>query len=186
MAGAVESLTREFAGVFSRETVGDVLADSLARLGPAKITTYQPVLAYRFARQRLADSAATSAARPRSEPSCCSSAPRTPDGPRLAAALLEHAAEGRVVVRSAGTEPADQVHGEVVDALAEVGVDSAGAFPKPIAPEALEAADVVVTMGCGDACPVLPGRRYLDWDLPDPARPVPRRSVTSATTSPGG
>ena len=88
---------------------------------------------------------------------------------QLAAALLDHAAEGRVVVRSAGTDPASQVHDEVVDALAEVGVDTAGAFPKPLAPEALEAADVVVTMGCGDACPVLPGRRYLDWDLPDPA-----------------
>ena len=169
MAGAVESLTREFAGTFSRETVGDVLADSLARLGPAKIKTYQPVLAYRFARQRLADSAATSAARPRSEPVvlfiCTQNAGRS----QLAAALLEHAAEGRVLVRSAGTEPADQVHSEVVDALAEVGVDSAEAFPKPLASEALEAADVVVTMGCGDACPVLPGRRYLDWDLPDPA-----------------
>ena len=169
MAGAVESLTREYAGVFSRETVGDVLADSLSRLGPARIRTYQPVLAYRFARQRLADSAASSAARPRSEPVvlfiCTQNAGRS----QLAAALLEHAAEGRVVVRSAGTDPADQVHAEVVDALAEVGVDSAGAFPKPIAPEALEAADVVVTMGCGDACPVLPGRRYLDWDLPDPA-----------------
>jgi protein-tyrosine-phosphatase len=186
MAGAVESLTREFAGVFGRETVGDVLGDSLARLGPAGITTYQPLLAYRFARQRLADSAATSAARPRSEPVvlfiCTQNAGRS----QLAAALLEHAAEGRVVVRSAGTEPADQVHGEVVDALAEVGVDSAGAFPKPIAPEALEAADVVVTMGCGDACPVLPGRRYLDWDLPDPAEPAPRGPRASATTSASG
>lgn len=175
MAGAVEALTREFAGVFGRETVSDLLADCLARLGPARIKTYQPVLAYRFARQRLADIAASSAARPRSEPVvlfiCTQNAGRS----QLAAALLEHAAEGCVVVRSAGTEPADQVHGEVVDALAEVGVDSAGAFPKPIAPEALEAADVVVTMGCGDACPVLPGRRYLDWDLPDPAEASPEQ-----------
>lgn len=173
MAGAVESLSLEFAGVFSRETVSDVLADSLARLGPASIRTYRPVLAYRFARQRLADSAASSAARPRTEPVvlfiCTQNAGRS----QMAAALLEHAAEGRVVVRSAGTEPADHVHGEVVNALAEVGVDSAGAFPKPIAPEALEAADVVVTMGCGDACPVLPGRRYLDWDLSDPADASP-------------
>lgn len=170
MAEAVESLTREFAGVFSRETVSDVVADSLARLGSATIRTYQPVLAYRFARQRLADSAASSAARPRTEPVvlfvCTQNAGRS----QMAAALLEHAAEGRVVVRSAGTAPAEHVHDEVVDALAEVGVDSAGAFPKPLAPEALEAADVVVTMGCGDACPVLPGRRHLDWDLPDPAK----------------
>jgi protein-tyrosine-phosphatase len=88
---------------------------------------------------------------------------------QLAAALLEHAAGGRVVVRSAGSEPAEQLDEQVVDVLAEAGVDTAGAFPKPLAPEALEAADVVVTMGCGDACPVLPGRRYFDWDLPDPS-----------------
>lgn len=169
MAGAVESLAREFAGVFGRETVSEVLADSLARLGPAGTRTSRPVLAYRFARERLADSAANSAARPRTQPVVLFVCTRNAGRSQLAAALLEHAAEGRVVVRSAGTEPADQVHADVVDALAEVGVDSAGAFPKPIAPEALEAADVVVTMGCGDACPVLPGRRYVDWDLPDPA-----------------
>ena len=168
LAGAVASLCREFSGVFSRETVERVLLDSLERLGPARIRTYQPVLAYRFARQRLADTAANAGQARRDEPVvlfvCTQNAGRS----QLAAALLEHAAEGRVIVRSAGSEPAERLHDNVVDVLAEAGVDTAGAFPKPIAPEALQAADVVVTMGCGDACPVLPGRRYLDWDLPDP------------------
>lgn len=168
LSGAVESLCREFSGVFSRQSVEHVLLDSLERLGPARIKTYQPVLAYRFARQRLADTAANAGDVCRGEPVvlfvCTQNAGRS----QLAAALLEHAAGGRVIVRSAGSEPAERLHDNVVDVLAEAGVDTAGAFPKPISPEALEAADVVVTMGCGDACPVLPGRRYLDWDLPDP------------------
>lgn len=154
--------------MFARETVAEVLLDSLDRLGTTRIKTYRPVLAYRFARQRLADSAVAAGTLERAQPVvlfvCTQNAGRS----QLAAALLEHAAEGRVVVRSAGSEPAEQLHEGVVDALAEAGVDTAGAFPKPLSPEALEAADVVVTMGCGDACPVLPGRRYLDWDLPDP------------------
>lgn len=175
LTGAVEALAAQFHGVFSPETVTEVLFDSLDRLGPARVRRYQPVLAYRFARQRLADAAVTSGLRPRGAPVvlfvCTQNAGRS----QLAAALLEHAAGDRVVVRSAGSEPADAVHPEVVDVLAEAGVDTAGAFPKPLAPEALEAADVVVTMGCGDACPVLPGRRYLDWDLPDPALATPEQ-----------
>ena len=169
LAGAVEALCREYTGVFGRETVEQVLFDSLKRLGPARIKTYQPVLAYRFARQRLADTAATGGQVHREQPVvlfvCTQNAGRS----QLAAALLEHAAQGRVLVRSAGSTPAEDLHDSVVDVLAEAGIDTAGAFPKPLTPEALEAADVVVTMGCGDSCPVLPGRRYLDWDLPDPA-----------------
>lgn len=175
MAGAIESLSHEYAGVFCRETVTEVLLDSLDRLGPAKIKSYRPVLAYRFARQRLADTAAVAGTLERPQPVvlfvCTQNAGRS----QLAAGLMEHAAQGRIVVRSAGSEPAESLHEGVVDALAEAGVDTAGAFPKPLAPEALEAADVVVTMGCGEACPVLPGRRYLDWDLPDPVDATPEQ-----------
>lgn len=88
---------------------------------------------------------------------------------QMAAALLERYGRGRVRVRSAGSEPADRIHPEVREAMAEVGIDLSRESPKPLTGEAVEAADVVVTMGCGDACPVLPGKRYLDWDLPDPA-----------------
>ena len=88
---------------------------------------------------------------------------------QMAAALLDHHAAGRVRVRSAGSAPASEVNPAVVSALAEVGLDVAKEFPKPLTDEAARAADVIVTMGCGDACPVFPGKRYLDWELPDPA-----------------
>lgn len=88
---------------------------------------------------------------------------------QMAAALLDRHAAGRVRVRSAGSAPAAEIHPRVRDVLAEVGLDVSRAFPKPVTDDAVAAADVVVTMGCGDACPVYPGKRYLDWDLPDPA-----------------
>ena len=88
---------------------------------------------------------------------------------QMAAALLDRAAAGRVVVRSAGSEPADAVNHAVVEALGEIGIDVSREFPKPLNGEAVRAADVVVTMGCGDACPVHPGKRYEDWELEDPS-----------------
>jgi protein-tyrosine-phosphatase len=88
---------------------------------------------------------------------------------QMAAALLDHHAQGRVTVRSAGSAPADEINPAVVAVMDEVGVDLTKEFPKPLTTEAVEAADVVVTMGCGDACPFYPGKRYLDWELPDPA-----------------
>ena len=87
----------------------------------------------------------------------------------MAAGLLATHARDRVDVRSAGSAPADTVNPAVVEAMAEVGVDLSQEFPKPLTTGAVEAADVVITMGCGDACPVFPGKRYLDWELPDPA-----------------
>jgi protein-tyrosine-phosphatase len=88
---------------------------------------------------------------------------------QLAAALLDHYADGRVHVRSAGSTPADVINPAVVQSMAEVGIDISKEFPKPLTDEVVRDADAVVTMGCGDACPVYPGKRYLDWDLPDPA-----------------
>ncbi|GAB3284098.1 arsenate reductase ArsC [Parasphingorhabdus pacifica] len=88
---------------------------------------------------------------------------------QMAAALLHHHAEGRVTVRSAGSSPADAVNPAVVIVMSELGLDLSREFPKPLSNEAVEAADVVITMGCGDACPVFPGKRYLDWELDDPA-----------------
>ena len=87
---------------------------------------------------------------------------------QLAAGILRQLAGDRVVVRTAGSAPADDVRATIVTALDEIGVPLGGEFPKPLTDEAVRAADVVVTMGCGDACPIYPGRRYLDWDLEDP------------------
>jgi arsenate reductase len=92
---------------------------------------------------------------------------------QMAAALLDHLSGGRIHVRSAGSTPANEINPAVVEAMGEIGLDLSREFPKPLTTEAVEAADVVVTMGCGDACPVYPGKRYLDWELPDPSgRPV--------------
>jgi arsenate reductase (thioredoxin) len=88
---------------------------------------------------------------------------------QMAAALLDHQAAGRVRVASAGSQPASQLNPAVVQAMAEIGLDISREFPKPLTSDKVQAADIVITMGCGDACPVYPGQRYLDWDLPDPA-----------------
>ena len=88
---------------------------------------------------------------------------------QMAAALLAREAAGRVRVTSAGSQPADQLNPAVVAAMAEIGLDISHEFPKPLTNDKVRAADVVITMGCGDACPIYPGKRYEDWDLPDPA-----------------
>ncbi|MDH6142921.1 arsenate reductase [Kitasatospora sp. GP30] len=88
---------------------------------------------------------------------------------QMAAAFLAHLAAGRVEVRSAGSAPAATVNSAVVEALAEVGIDISAEVPKVLTVEAVQASDVVITMGCGDACPYFPGKRYLDWQLEDPA-----------------
>jgi arsenate reductase (thioredoxin) len=92
---------------------------------------------------------------------------------QMAAALLAHHAGDRVVVRSAGSAPADEVNPAVVEVMREVGIDLVDAAPKRLEDAAVRASDVVVTMGCGDACPVYPGKRYLDWELDDPAGKTP-------------
>ncbi|MEV0971365.1 arsenate reductase ArsC [Microtetraspora glauca] len=88
---------------------------------------------------------------------------------QMAAALLDHHAAGRVQVRSAGSAPADTINPAVIAVMDELGLDLSKEFPKPLTAEAVQAADVVITMGCGDACPYFPGKRYLDWQLDDPA-----------------
>jgi arsenate reductase len=168
LTGVVDRLAEEFTGVFAREAIADCVLDSYRRLRPARLEMFLPLLAYRFARERLRSAAVSQGLLPRPVPEvlfvCTHNAARS----QMAAALLAHEAGSRVVVRSAGTAPATEVQPEVLTALAEAGIDAAGAYPKPLTEESVAAADVVVTMGCGDSCPVLPGRRYLDWNLPDP------------------
>jgi protein-tyrosine-phosphatase len=88
---------------------------------------------------------------------------------QMAAALLDHYAHGSVVARSAGSAPAERVNPAVLAVMNELGIDLSKEFPKLLTTEAVQASDVVITMGCGDACPVFPGKRYLDWELEDPA-----------------
>lgn len=163
-------LARRFDGSFSPETVQAVVHDSFKQLAAtARVHTHLPVLAAKFARQRLEATAKNEGATVPETPEvlfvCVHNAGRS----QMAAALLDHHAAGRVVVRSAGSAPAESINPAVVEVMDELGLDLSKEFPKPLTTEAVQAADVVITMGCGDACPVFPGKRYLDWQLDDPA-----------------
>jgi len=167
--GVCQRLAGEFAGIFSPETVGRYVNDTSGRWADARVTTYLPVMIERFSRERLRALARTEGTMVAEVPEvlfvCVHNAGRS----QMAAALLDHHAAGRVHVLSAGSEPADRVNPAVVAAMDELGIDLAKEFPKPLTDEVVRAADVVVTMGCGDACPLYSGTRYLDWELTDPA-----------------
>jgi len=166
---AAEALQDEFAGTFSRQTIARFIAESVDLLGESKVNVYVPVLAHRFARERLKALAQAEGLVTTEQPEvlfvCVHNAGRS----QMAAGLVTLRSGGEVNVRSAGSDPAEVVNPLVIEAMAELGVDLADAFPKPLTDEVVRAADVVVTMGCGDACPVYPGKRYLDWELPDPS-----------------
>jgi protein-tyrosine-phosphatase len=166
---AAERLSGEVAGIFSEETIERYIAESLDLLGEARITVYVPVLAHRFARERLRALAQAEGAIVKEQPEvlfvCVHNAGRS----QMAAALVTLRSGGRIHVRSAGSSPGEEINPAVVEAMAELGVDMSEAFPKPLTDEVVRAADVVITMGCGDACPIYPGKRYEDWQLDDPA-----------------
>jgi len=162
-------LAVRFSGVFSVETVRRYVAESHAMLvEQAGVTRHLPSLTSRFAADRLQALAKQGEAADSAVPEvlfvCVQNAGRS----QMAAGILRHLAGDRVRVRSAGSAPADAVRSVIITALDEIGVPIGGEYPKPLTDEVVRAADVVVTMGCGDACPVYAGRRYLDWSLPDP------------------
>jgi arsenate reductase len=165
----LEHLSDEFAGTFSPETVERYMAESLQGLAGARMQNFVPLLVHRFARERLRALGQVQGTIAKDVPEvlfvCVHNAGRS----QMAAALLDHLAEGRVHVRSAGSDPADEINPHVVTAMAELALDVSKEFPKPMTDEVVQAADVVITMGCGDACPIYPGKRYEDWELDDPA-----------------
>jgi protein-tyrosine-phosphatase len=166
---AAEALKEEFAGIFSVETIERYIADSVDRLGSSRITVFVPVLAHRFARERLMALAQSEQLVPSDQPEvlfvCVHNAGRS----QMAAGLLKLRSDGRIHVRSAGSAPGEEINPAVIAAMEEIGIDMAQEFPKPLTDEFVQAADVVITMGCGDACPIYPGKRYEDWELDDPA-----------------
>ena len=173
LAHQVDDLAKEFRGIFSRETIERYMTESLDQFASARVTTYVPVLAHRFARERLSALGQVEGTVAKTVPEvlfvCVHNAGRS----QMAAALLTARAKGRVHVRSAGSDPAEAINPAVVEAMQELGIDVSEEFPKPLADEVVQAADVVITMGCGDACPLYPGKRYEDWELADPAgRPL--------------
>jgi protein-tyrosine-phosphatase len=169
----VDNLTRElvdeFAGTFSEETIHRYISESLDLLGNSRINVFVPVLAHRFARERLRALAQYEGALVKDQPEvlfvCVHNAGRS----QMAAGLVKLRSQGRVHVRSAGSAPADEINPAVIEAMREIGVDMSEEFPKPLTDEVVKAADIVLTMGCGDACPIYPGKKYEDWVLDDPA-----------------
>jgi protein-tyrosine-phosphatase len=164
-----QSLVHEFRGVFSPATVERYVTESLVDLSGARFHDFVPLFVHRFARERLQALAQVEGKLNKEVPEvlfvCVQNAGRS----QIAAGLLDKMAAGRVHVRSAGSEPGEQINPNVVAAMAEVGVDISQEFPKPMTDEVVKAADAVITMGCGDACPIYPGKRYEDWELEDPA-----------------
>ena len=167
---AASRLEREFEGTFGPETIARYIADSFDQLAPAAtVTTFLPLLTERFARERLRALARVESKSTSLVPAvlflCVHNAGRS----QMAAGWLRHLAGDRVDVYSGGSEPASTINPAATEAMAEVGIDITTEYPKPWTDEVVRAADVVITMGCGDACPLYPGKRYEDWELDDPA-----------------
>jgi arsenate reductase len=167
---AAERLKRRFEGRLNTETIERFISESVDTLVKrASTSTWIPLLAERFARDRLRAVVRLESDSATLNPSvlflCVHNAGRS----QMAAGWMRHLAGDHVDVFSGGSEPAERVNQSAVAAMAEAGVDISAEIPQPWADEIIKAADVVVTMGCGDACPVFPGKRYLDWEVEDPS-----------------
>ncbi|HSL37682.1 MAG TPA: arsenate reductase ArsC [Arthrobacter sp.] len=163
-------LTAKFAGIFAAETVERYVFETYTAMArTAKITAHLPATTEHFANDRLTALAKSKGAVASEVPEvlfvCVQNAGRS----QMAAALLTVEAKGSIRVRSAGSLPASQLDPAVVAAMAEMGLDLTKDYPKPLTDDVVRASDVVITMGCGDSCPIYPGKRYEDWELADPA-----------------
>ena len=163
------NLQTEFEGVFGIETIQRFMADSYDSLSGAKVRGFVPLFVERFTRQCLRALARVEGKTGSDKPMvvflCVHNAGRS----QMAAGWMQHLAGDKVEVFSGGSDPASEINPAAVETMNEIGIDISTEFPKPWTDEVLRAADVIVTMGCGDACPVFPGKRYLDWELTDPA-----------------
>jgi protein-tyrosine-phosphatase len=170
LKSAARNLRHEFDGTFGVETIEQFLLSSYDQFAErATVATFLPLLAERFARQRLRALARLEGNHDDGLPVvlflCVHNAGRS----QMALGWFNHLAAGRAVAWSGGSEPGSEVNPSAIAAMAEVGIDITGEYPKPWTDEIVRAADAVITMGCGDACPIFPGTRYEDWDLDDPA-----------------
>jgi arsenate reductase len=170
LARIAERLDDKFAGIFSKETIKRYVNESYALLAEnATVTVHLPSLCERFAKDRLTALAQSEVKIAKEKPEilfvCVHNAGRS----QMAAALAIQISGGAVSVRSAGSVPSDSIPAAIYEAMDEIALNLDDAFPKPLTDEVVRAADVVITMGCGDACPIYPGKRYEDWDLADPA-----------------
>lgn len=166
----VERYADKYQGVFAHETVERVVYESYAALlRTAKNKQYLITLTEKFSGDRLRSLFVSQDESRKDKPEvlfvCVQNAGRS----QMAMAFMNELSEGQVVVRSAGSMPASEVSAKAVEVMKEIGIDLTEEFPKPLTDDVVRASDVVITMGCGDACPLYPGKRYLDWDLDDPA-----------------
>lgn len=167
---AGERLAQQFTGMVNEETVERVVFESYAALArTAKVSTHLPSLAEKFSRDRLTALAQSKGLMPKPVPEVLYVCVQNSGRSQMAAALTRHIAGDRVHVRSAGSQPGSYILPSVVQVLEEIGIDGLEEFPKPLTDDVVRAADAVITMGCGDACPIYPGKRYLDWQIDDPA-----------------
>lgn len=165
---ATDTLCEEFAGTFSRETIDRFVSESTEQLGRAHFNDFVPLLAYRFARERLRAFGQAEGMITKEVPEVLFVCVRNAGRSQMAAALMSQRGKGRIHVRSAGSDPGERVNPAVASVLEELGLDLSEAFPKPMTDEVVRAADAVVTMGCGDACPIYQGKLYEDWEVADP------------------
>jgi protein-tyrosine-phosphatase len=162
-------LSAQFAGTFNPETVERYVLESYtALLRTATVKALLTDRVTRFATDRLTALAQAKGALVRDVPEVLYVCEQNAGRSQMAAALTDQLSEGRVHVRSAGSMPAADLNPAVVQAMEEIGIDVGQAFPKPLTDDVVQAADVVITMGCGDACAIYPGKRYEDWELDDP------------------
>lgn len=167
---AAERLSHQFAGMVSEETAERVVFESYAALArTASVQTHLPSLAEKFAQDRLTALAQSKGLIVKRVPEVLFVCVQNSGRSQMAAALARQIGGDRVHVRSAGSQPGERILPQVALALAEIDLDVTDEFPKPLTDDVVRAADAVVTMGCGDACPLYPGKRYLDWSLEDPA-----------------
>lgn len=163
-------LTDKFIGVFGPETIERYVLESYtALLRTSTVKTHLANNTIRFATDRLTALAQAKGAIDRSVPEVLFVCEQNAGRSQMAAMLTTHLSQGRVHVRSAGSMPSSELNPAVVAVMSELGLDMLGQFPKPLTDDVVQAADVVVTMGCGDACAIYPGKRYEDWELDDPA-----------------
>ncbi len=166
----VDRLAAQYDGTFDRSTIEQFVESSYGELAErASTTTFVPLLAERFARQRLDAVAHNIAPESGAIPVVLFLCVRNAGRSQMALGWFNSLARGRALAWSGGSEPGSEVNPSAVKAMGEVGIDITGEFPKPWTEEIVRAADVVVTMGCGDTCPYYPGTRYEDWELDDPA-----------------
>lgn len=165
----VNQLSRKYAGKFDESEIRPIVSDSFSSFADAKVRSFVPVFTARYADDRLRALAKVRGFITDAPPSvlfvCVHNAGRS----QMAAGWLRHLSKGKIEVYSGGSLPGKDLNTAAIAAMNEVGIDIANEFPKPFAVEIVQAADVVITMGCGDTCPIFPGKRYEDWALDDPA-----------------